>query len=167
MKGRILISLVLIAGFFSTAFSQMSNTDSIEAEKAKIKEVINQETRYYATGQYDKWKSTWLHDDRALHTGASNIGFHKRQGWESIESSLKKYILDTTTTVKPEVLILKRDKFNMVLEGDMAWVYFISRDNLGDPDTINDKMESRVLKKVGDEWKIMYVNTIDISTYEE
>lgn len=164
MKGKITVVLILLAGLVSSAFAQ--DTD-IQKEKELIREVINQETRYYSTGDFEKWKELWVHSPKALHTSASNIGFQKRKGWETIMRSLRKEIEDTTTTVDPEDLNMKRRDFHYEINGDMAWVHFMSTDNIIANNPMTDKMETRVLKKVNGQWKILYVNTINISTYEE
>lgn len=161
MKGKLLFTLVLLVGIFSSAHCQETHN-----QREAIKEVIDQETIYFATGEFEKWKTTWVHSPKALHTGASNIGFHKRKGWKTIQASLKETIMDTVSQISREELVMERRQFHYIIDGDMAWVYFMSTDNVNAEKRITDKMEARVLKKVDGDWKILYVNTIDISTYE-
>ena len=162
MKGTVTIFLFIALLFSSTGYAQQ-----LETTRDSIIHTINNETRYFATGEYEKWKSLWAHSPKALHTGASKDGFSTRKGWESIHSSFKSYIQDPTTNVPKDKLTISRKNFKIVTEHDMAFVHFISSGNLTPDAPVNDKMESRVLQRIDGKWKILYVNTIEISTYEE
>lgn len=162
MKGK--ITIILFAAFL---LSTPVQSQELETTRDSIIHVINQETYFFATGQYEKWKDLWVHSPKALHTGASKDGFGTRQTWESINASLRPYIQDPDNNVAPDKLNIRRDTFTMIIKEDMAFAYFISSDNLSPDVPINDKMESRVLLREDGEWKIIYVNTIEISSYEE
>ncbi len=161
MKKRLISALFIVAMVISPVLGQEAHDD-----REAIKEVIDNETIYFASGEFEKWKTTWVHSSKALHTGASDIGFHKRKGWETIQASLKETIMDTVSQISRENLVMERRQFHYIIEEDMAWVYFMSTDNVNAEKRITDKMEARVLKKVDGDWRILYVNTIDISTYE-
>ncbi len=128
-----------------------------DAEKTAITKLIDDETRYAASADSANVAKYWSHNDETIFTITGATGAQEYRGWQAIKTMMK--------DVKPFNLEMKRDNYQMDIANDLAFVTFDQRDNWGG--TIERKTkESRTLKKIDGEWKIVNLNVIDVSSYE-
>lgn len=154
MKRTTLLLLALLT-MVSVAFSQQS-------EEQKIRQLIDSETQYFAERNFEGWSSCWVHSSNALFTYTDSEEFNKLEGWEAIRTAIEETMAETESV---DDLLLERNNYHIEAGEDIAWAWFDQRDNLeGQP---IDKMETRVLKKVDGDWKILHVSVVEVSSYEE
>jgi hypothetical protein len=128
-----------------------------EAEKAAITKLIDDETRYAAAADSANWSACWLNTDEAVFSIASADSSGHYKGWASVASAACEF--------EPFELNLKRDNYAYSIDRDIAFVTFDQQDNWGGVD--RKTKESRTLKKVDGQWKIMNVSVVDISSYDK
>ncbi|MEX2233931.1 MAG: hypothetical protein WD824_17325 [Cyclobacteriaceae bacterium] len=130
-----------------------------EAEKSAITKLIDDETRYAAAADSASWKKYWRQTDESLFTITGAEGTQQFQGWNAIQTGL-------TTDAKPFNLKIKRDNYQYTIGNDVAFVSFDQEDNWGGSEDRKTK-ETRTLRKVDGEWKIVNLNVIDVSSFEK
>jgi hypothetical protein len=141
---------------FLTALSQSK-------DEGLIKEVIDKESRFYGEGNYEKWASFWVKGPETLFIVSDNEQFIKVKGWENISAAVKPNMDANSRKNNSDTMYLERDDFQFAIDRNLAFVSYRQRDNfLGR----QEKIESRVMKKVNGEWKILCIQLIRTHTYE-
>lgn len=130
----------------------------LDAEKESITQFLDNETKYAAAVDSVKWADSWVNTEEARFIYVGAQGIQKETGWSNIKGSMK--------DAKPFELKLKRDNYNFTIGKDVAYVSFDQQDNWGGIDG-QKKRETRTLKKVDGQWKIVEVNVIDLSSFEK
>jgi mannose-6-phosphate isomerase-like protein (cupin superfamily) len=149
MKQFILIIIVFV-------FFACSSEINEEKEKAEIKNLLENESKYAASGDLENWSSCWVNGDEASFVMTSIEGNQSLHGITEIKESI--------ASIEPFELKLSRDNYHFVFGDDMAFVTYNQKDNWGGEDT--RKNESRTLKKVDGEWKIVNTTVVDVSSFE-
>jgi hypothetical protein len=130
----------------------------LEAEKKSIKQLIDNESKYAAAADSLKWANCWVNTNDAQFTYVSVDGAQQYKGWRVIRSGFK--------GAKPFELKLTRDNYNFTIGNDVAFVSFDQQDNWGGMEERKTK-ETRTLKKIDGEWKIVDINVIAVSSFEK
>jgi ketosteroid isomerase-like protein len=144
MKSKIQISFFITFIFVSISFSQ-----SIEKEKVKIQIVLTQQSTAWNNGDIDGYMNGYWQSDSLIFTSGGNI----TRGFDSTKAKYKRKY-DT----KEKMGTLEFSDLEIyVLEENVAWV-------LGKWKLIRKEDEPQgiftlVLKKFGDEWKIVHDHT--------
>ncbi len=128
----------------------------LESEKQKLTQLIDEETKYAAAADTVNWAKCWLTTSEAMFTIVSVEGVQQFSGWNNIKAAIK--------DAKPFELTLKRDQYNFTIDNNVAFVSFNQYDNWGGED--RETRESRTLRKVEGQWKIVDINVIAVSSYE-
>ena len=132
----------------------MAAQDSID-----IMNAIQGESAAFWTKDFDAWAGYWVHAPYARIMGWWKAGgITVQEGWDVIGSRMKQVMHDNPKP-NPTASRLRRDKINLQVRGDVAWVTF---DQYG-LDTGDKRMdmpglsrETRVLEKQGETWRIAY-----------
>ena len=74
------------------------------------------------------------------------------------------HLVPESVASNPLILKLQRDNYNYTIGQDMAFVTFDQQDDWGGVE--RKTKESRTLKKVDGQWKIMNTSVVDVSSYE-
>lgn len=127
-----------------------------DAEKAAITKLIDDETRYAASADSEGWATCWVSSPDAMFMLASADGVELFQNSDSLASIV--------AGLEPFELKLKRDNYKYAISHDMAFVTFDQQDNLGGVE--RRTKESRTLRKVDGQWKIMNSSVVDVSSYD-
>jgi hypothetical protein len=125
-----------------------------EEEKAIITKVIEDESKYAAAADSAKWASCWVNDDDARFMYASADQSVEYKSWKTIGAG----------GLEPFDIKIQRDNFNYTIGQDLAFVTFDQQDNWGGID--RKTKESRTLKKIDGQWKIMSISLVDVSSYD-
>ncbi len=125
-----------------------------EEEKAIITKLIEDESKYAAAADSAKWASCWVNDDDARFMYASADQSVEYKSWKTIGAG----------GLEPFDIKIQRDNFNYTIGQDLAFVTFDQQDNWGGID--RKTKESRTLKKIDGQWKIMSISLVDVSSYE-
>lgn len=128
-----------------------------ETEKSVITKLIDDETRFAASADLTNWQKCWNSTDEAVFTIASIEGIQQLNGWNAIHGLMK--------DAKPFDLKLKRDNYQYTIGTDVAFVSFDQQDNWGGTEGRKTK-ETRTLRKIDGEWKIVNVHVMGVSSFE-
>ena len=128
-----------------------------EAEKAVIAKLIDDETRYAAAADSANWATCWVKSPDAMFMLSSADRVELYQNSDSLASMIG--------SIEPFELKLSRDNYKYTVSPDMAFVTFDQQDNFGGAE--RKTKESRTLKKVDGQWKIMNVSVVDVSSYDK
>lgn len=129
----------------------------LESEKQKLTTLIDDETRYAAAADLNNMEKCWINTDEATITIADMNGAQQVRGWTNIKSMMQQ--------VQPFELKLKRDNYHFAIDDNVAFVSFDQHDNWGGSEERTTK-ETRMLKKIDGEWKIVDANVIGFSSYD-
>lgn len=127
-----------------------------EAEKAAITKLIDDETKYAAAADAKNWATCWVSSPDANFILTSADRIEQYQNSDSLAALV--------ASLKPFDLKLNRDNYKFTIGQDMAFVSFDQQDNFGGVD--RKTKETRTLKKVEGQWKILNVSVVDVSSYE-
>lgn len=128
-----------------------------ETEKSLITKLMDDHTRYGAAADSVNWAKCWSNTDEDMFTGTGANGTGQRIGWKEVKKNMNK---------KPFELQLKRDNYHYTIGEDVAFVTFDQQDNWGGGDEMRKTRESRTLRKINGEWKVVHLNLINLSSYE-
>ncbi len=128
-----------------------------EGEKTAITQLIDDETKFAAAADWPNWAKCWVNTDEAQFMIASASGSQQFNGWNDIKDALK--------DSQPFDLKIKRDHYNFTIDDEVAFVSFDQQDNWGGIEGRKTK-ETRTLKKVDGQWKIVNTQVIAVSSYD-
>ncbi|WP_207432081.1 hypothetical protein [Sabulibacter ruber] len=131
---------------------------SSENHQTTITKLIDDETYFIAAADTLNWAKCWVQTEEAQFTMASARGCWQLNGWDSIRTNFR--------GARPFKLDLKRDNYHYTIGENVAYVSFDQYDNWGGSGSYRKK-ESRTLRKVDDQWKIVQTNVIVTSSYDK
>lgn len=126
------------------------------AEEASIKKLLDDETHFAAKGDSVNWASCWVHTDDASLTFTTPEGTETYGGFNHLAHEIRQ--------LKPFDLELTRSNYHYVIGSDVAFVSFDQQDNWGGEP--RKTKETRTLRKIKGEWKIVNVNVVDVASSE-
>jgi hypothetical protein len=127
-----------------------------EAEKKSITKLIDDETKFAAAGDAANWASCWVNSSDAMFILASADHVELFQGSDSLASII--------SSIQPFKLKLERHNYKFTIGHDMAFVTFDQQDDMGGVE--RKTKESRTLRKIEGQWKILNTSVVDVSSYE-
>ncbi len=145
-RTAIITALLMLSS--SLVFSQKAKNSSSDVEE--IKEVIENESRYFWARDFKNWKKQWVHEPYTIWTAASTNGIRQYYGWDAWEKEVKQLFKDSPDPMPYEGDV-KKYEFTVRNYGDGAWVSFL-QDNKG---TVT--YETRLMEKEKGKWKIAAV----------
>lgn len=148
MKHTKLLVMALLCAMTMTAFAQ----DMSSTEKA-IKQVIEDETKFYNERNYDAWANTWAHSDKIYWSVAGPETSREVHGWEQLSKATKEYFTNNPTPAESKQV---KDGYNFMVKGDMAFVTFKEDGN----------MSTRVLAKKSGQWKLLRMGVVHTVAYK-
>lgn len=164
IKGLLFIALSILI------MSSCQTPVDVEAEKAAIIQVINEETKAYLDYDYEKVISYFVQDSLnfRLSSGADDHVF--MEGWNEVDSFLKADIAqgeeggltDTHVTVTKDDYKIKVYENTAYVICTETWTYTTDANGLE-----IESQQVRFMEKVDGEWKIAFLSFIGTSGYEE
>jgi hypothetical protein len=142
---------------FALLFCACVQSVDPESEKATINKLIDDETRYAASADSVNWQKCWSNTNEDIFTMTGANGTGRGTGWNEVRKGMNK---------TPFKLQLKRSNYQYTIGKDVAFVNFDQEANWGGG-AMNKTRESRTLRKINGEWKIVQINVIDLSSYEK
>lgn len=125
----------------------------IEAEKAAILQTLNSETEAAFSRNYEAWQDKWVHDPAMtkIYLNFADSTFSESIGWKEVNQFVKDYFV---AHPDPEPVPELVDDIDVRLYGTGAWVTYESVDSLR-----GRKRETRLMEKIGGQWKISGMQT--------
>jgi ketosteroid isomerase-like protein len=148
--GTIFLILLVTTAFSQKAKNKSKSTDEV----AKVKAMIEQETKAFFEIDYDTWADCWAHVPYAYWSFADTTDVNFFDGWESIKEGFGNYF----ATSKPTKAKISRNWHEVRVNGNLAYARFSQK--IDDNIERDSQAEVRVLEKIDGKWKILHVGVI-------
>jgi len=164
IKGFVFIALAIL--FVSSCQTPID----VEAEKAAIIQVINDETQAYLDYDYEKVISYFIQDSLnfRLSSGVDNHVF--MEGWNEVDSFFRSDLSqgDPDALADTRVKVTK-DNYRIKVYDNTAYVICTETWAYSTPgnELEIESQQVRFMEKVDGEWKIAFLSFIGTSGYEE
>jgi len=146
---------------FSTTIHEFSRHAYVdeEQEKRAITDVLTAETYFFGKRNFEKWVETWSHSEDVVHCFASREGYSRNEGWEAVSRHIQEIF--NTYPGPEETPIIERTNYVFHIHGNVAWVYFDSRE------WTSYGRHQRILRKEHGKWKLVHMTGINEASYTE
>ena len=162
-----ILALLLIAGS-----SSCQRKIDIEKEKEAIKAVIEEETNSFIENDYDRFAATYVQDKTFIRLNASKDeynyivgwGYNYIVGWEEIG-----LVFREDSEGNPDTLLYRFENSNYKIKvyPESAWAVYDENWYDRDGVLVEFNIDVRFLEKINGEWKIVYLSTINTTSYGE
>ena len=119
---------------------------TLSKEELAVKQVIEDETKYFDLRDYENWSKCVAHDPMTVYSWTTPFqgenSVFEAKGWDEVSKHMKKNI--ETWPAKKEHA--KKYDYKFKVNGNMAYVTFLEGNGI---------YETRVLEKKADGWKIL------------
>ena len=133
--------------------------ESLDKEKAAIKQVIEDETESFFARNYNKWKSSYAQTDYAFQAWSNNDGtFDSNVGWEDINKQIGKYITDNPEPVSSHPKVERKNMLFKFYGDNVAYLTWDQFNSDQDMKNFHHSKEVRLMEKIGGQWKIVCVS---------
>jgi hypothetical protein len=129
-----------------------------DSEKSVITRIIDDETRYAAAADLENQLRFWGGTDEDQFSITSAEGAQQFTGPKAVEEVMK--------GAQPFELKMKRNNYRYAIGNDVAFVSFDQEDNWGGTEGRKTR-ETRTLKKIGNEWKIVNATVVGVSSFDK
>jgi hypothetical protein len=150
MQKLIPLTTLFLVFAFTAAIAQ---DKPLSKDEAAIREVIENESKYYWGRNYDKWQALYVHAPYVAWTAASKYGVTRHQGWDDWSKEVKTFFKSSPKPQEYEGVVYKYN-YHTRIYGNGAWVSF---------EQMNDgtkTWETRIMEKQDGKWKIAMVELI-------
>lgn len=130
-----------------------------EAEKEAIRQLLDEETRYFYVRDYENWAHCWSHQEDVFFSYTSKIDYTIKKGWEALSEHMRQFMQDNPD---PHLPPIERNDYVFYLQGDLAWVYFNNKEG-----EQTAGLHQRVVRKENSVWKLVNMTGIDEGSYRE
>jgi hypothetical protein len=142
-----------------TACNPVEPPLDVEKEKAAIKAVIAKETESYYRQDFAAWQSTYMDSPQFRKYGYWE-GYPEKvvssNGFSALRDEKKKQFDNNTTLWQGSTETRENENFR--ISRDMAWYTFEQNSyEKGTQKLLGRSLETRILEKLGGEWKIAYL----------
>ncbi|MDX1407026.1 MAG: hypothetical protein R3330_02805, partial [Saprospiraceae bacterium] len=148
MKLAKFLTTTLIVLTTASLFAQKMSS----AEKA-IKEVIENETKFYNARNFDAWANTWVHAPGIYWSVTGPETSMSAQGWDALAQQARDYFKQNP---EPNTYTPNKTDYQFMVEGNMAFVTFME----------NGNMSTRVLTKDKGDWRLMRMGVVLTGAYD-
>ena len=119
---------------------------TLSADEQAIKQVVEDETKYFNLRDYEKWSNCVAKDPMTVYSWTSPFkgkdGIMEAKGWEAVSKQMKSIMESSPVNEK----IPKKYDYQFKVAGNMAYVNFLEGNGIH---------ETRVLEKRDGAWKIL------------
>ena len=161
-----ILALLLIVGC-----SSCQKTIDIEIEKEAIKAVIEEETNSYIDNDYDRFASTYVQDKTFIRLNASKDeynyivgwGYNYIVGWADMAPVFREGFQGNPDTLLNSFV---NSYYKIKVYQESAWAVYDENWYDREGEFVEYNINVRFLEKVEGEWKIVYVSTINATSYD-
>ncbi|HEX6226443.1 MAG TPA: hypothetical protein VFZ52_18615 [Chryseolinea sp.] len=132
-----------------------------DAEKQKIVNVITGELDAWYNKDRAKWADAIMHSDDFILTSASQDGYHRVKGFDSLVAPTEQYF---SSPADPNVKRISKTDFRVNIKGSMAIVDLTLRGNNLFGPFIGD--QTILMEKQGKSWRILRQHTVIKTSYQ-
>lgn len=134
-----------------------SQTDKFTSEDDAIMAVIKKETQSFFMGEYEDWKSCWVHSSDIYFEWVRSNVHHFYTEWADLDNVMRPIITENVS--KNDAFYSLRTDVKIMQDHNMAWVTY-RQDLSGDKSD-----EQRILIKDDGKWKIIMVTVVASETF--
>lgn len=145
---RSLLLLLALTSLLTGLYAQ--NRTKLSGEEQAIKDVIENESKYFWARDYKNWKKTWVQEDYILRTVATRDGVHQVVGWKDWNAEVRQLFEESP---EPQEYNVRKYDYTFHLFGNCAWVTFWQ-------DTGTLSRELRIMEKHKGKWQIAMLEAI-------
>ncbi|HYJ62843.1 MAG TPA: hypothetical protein VEV62_03795 [Parafilimonas sp.] len=152
---KILNFVFIVAGFtmYCSANAQPKNP-----EQDAVRKVIEQETRYFFDGNYDKWAGTWAQEPTNYVIFSGPNSNSETMGWDNISAAYKPNMTNVVSVSADDFAAnYTKSDYQYHINGNVANVSF--KEGKGN-------FETRTLEKVNGEWKLTSLTVVQSTDYK-
>jgi tetratricopeptide (TPR) repeat protein len=132
-----------------------------DTEKQKIIDIITGELDAWFGKDREKWTNAIAHSEEFILTQASQDGYHRVRGYDSIVGGAEQHF---ATPVNPNVRRISKSDFKVTIKGSIAIVDLIVRgENYFGPFAGDQVM---ILEKQGKTWRALRQHTVMKTSYQ-
>jgi len=162
-----ILALLLIA-----CGSSCQKTIDIEKEKEAIKAVIEEETNAFMDNDYDRFSATYVQDKTFIRLNASKAdydyivgwGYNYIVGWKGLG-----IVFSEGFKGNPDTLLykFKNSNYKIKVYPESAWAVYDENWYDREGVLVELNIDVRFLEKINGEWKIVYLSTVNTTSYDE
>jgi len=159
MRRPILSIIILIFLFISACEKKLD----IEAEKAAIIAVIENESNFSLARDFAKQSESFLQDESMVFLAASDNDFWFITGWEEIKAGYQFYYENDPKPIESHFTF---SNYEIKVYENSAFALYdeIAHDREGK--FLRKNISIRFLEKVKGEWKILYLGFVNATSFE-
>ena len=138
---------------------------AVNPDEEEIKKLMVDETNYFVERDFDKWAEGIVHEPYIIWTvtnGGEPGDVLTFRGWDSLKTFMSDFLGKLppafTTAMKKTTVI--RDKWQIQIRGNTAFVSFNQHTENVEKQTKSDITETRVLERINGAWKIAMQATL-------
>jgi hypothetical protein len=162
-----ILALLLIAGG-----SSCQKKIDIEKEEEAIKAVIEEETNAFMDNDYERFAATYVQDTTFIRLNASKAGYDNIVGWGYnyiVGWAGIGLVFREGFEGNPDTRLHKfvNSNYKIKVYPESAWAVYDENWYDREGVLVEYNIDVRFLEKVKGEWKIVYLSTINTTSYDE
>jgi hypothetical protein len=158
---KIIISIFTLMLIVGSAYCQ--GTVDVAKEEEAIKALILKSTQAYFDRDLEILAATQVTDESYIKLQAYKNGYNYNVGWEERIASLKELIKNNPN---PAAVKLKNTNYKIKVYPKSAWAVYDQNIYDSEGNFSNMSINVRFLEKVNEEWKIIYLSSVGVTSYE-
>ena len=138
---------------------------AVNPDEEEIKKLMVDETNYFVERDFDKWAEGIVHEPYIIWTvtnGGEPGDVLTFRGWDSLKTFMSDFLgkLPPAFTTAMKKTTVTRDKWQIQIRGNTAFVSFNQHTENVEKQTKSDITETRVLERINGAWKIAMQATL-------
>jgi len=157
LKYSILVILALIVASCDKAVN-------VNTEEQVIKNVIENQTKYYMAKDHEKHSELFVQDDSFIVLVASKDHFGYAEGWELADKYNK---INFEKDPAPSELKFVNENYKIKIYKESAWAVYDEMVYKANDDFIKKVINVRLLEKINGNWKIVFLGDVNTTSYKD
>jgi len=157
LKYSILVFLVLIG-------ASCNKGVDINAEEQSIKNVIENQTRYYMAKDHEKHSELFVQDESFIVLVAGKDNFGYAEGWELADKYNK---INFKKDPTPSTLKFVNEKYKIKIYKESAWAVYDEMVYDANGDFVKKVINVRLLEKINGNWRIVFLGDVNTTSYKD
>jgi hypothetical protein len=158
------IILSLFAVLLITGCTPPTEEIDVTKEEEAIKALIEKSTQAFFDRDLELLSATQVTDESFIKLQAYQSGYDYNVGWEERIASLNELIKNNPD---PAATKLKNANYKIKVYPKSAWAVYDQNLYDSEGNFLNMSIQARFLEKVEGEWKIVYLSSVGVTSYEQ
>jgi len=136
----------------------------INKEEQAIKNVIEDQTRYYMAKDHENHSELFVQDESFIVLVASKDNFGYAEGWEQADKYNK---INFEKDPAPSRLKFVNENYKIKIYDATAWAVYDEMIFDANGDFVKKVINVRLLEKVNGNWKIVFIGDVNTTSYKD